>query len=457
MHCHNEWKKSWINDVRTYKNFISNNSDGKSNTVGESYLISYINFIHKNLGTPLFKNSLYLMLTTLFSSGSGFIFWFFAAKYYSPENVGVAVTIISAMGLLSLFTRLGLDTGIIKYLSKENDKNEMINSCLSIVSLASLTISIIFLIGIDTFSPALHFMWINPSYLILFVVFTVANSVFILQSGVFAALRNTKYTLIQNLIAMSRFLILPAFFTLGVFGIFFAYGAGIFVACVMGYSFLIKAYAPYRLSFVCEKNIFIKMFRFSFANYIASIFEMSLNFLLPLIIINVLNSESTAYFYIAWSFSGILLMFPRATSISLFAEGAHSTKHFRNKVIKSVVFVYLALIPLIIGVFWGGENILSIFGPEYSKNAFDLLKILALTCVPFTINIFYVTIKRVGNQISNVVYVYAFISIFTIAVSCVLIPLKGIVGVGIAWLLANIIVSIIIVLSFLAKPKMLCE
>lgn len=45
--------------------------------------------IKKHLNDPLYKNSLFIMLTSISGSGFGFIFWILAAKLYAPQDVGI--------------------------------------------------------------------------------------------------------------------------------------------------------------------------------------------------------------------------------------------------------------------------------------------------------------------------------------------------------------------------------
>ena len=297
------------------------------------------------LKSPLFSNAFFLMLTTFSSSGSGFIFWFIAAKYYSPENVGLAVAVISAIGILNLFARLGLDIGIIRYLPESDKKDVIINSCLTVISIMAIALSVLFIFNIDLFSPTLMFMKLDIKYASLFIVFTLAYSVFVSQANIFAALRNTKYSFVQNLVAISRVLMLPFLIKWGLLSLFLSYGAGIVIATILGNYFITKVQTNYRPSFRIDKKTLKNIFSFSFANYIATIFEGMPTYILPLIVLDVLGAEQNAYFYIAWSFSAIFLMIPRAIATSLFAEGSYEPSNFSRNIVKSLKFVMIALVP----------------------------------------------------------------------------------------------------------------
>ena len=84
------------------------------------------------LKAPLYKNSVFLIASSTSAAGSGFFFWVIAARFYSAEEVGLASAIISAMGLVSLLSLLGFDISLVRFLPEREDKQEPINSCLTI-------------------------------------------------------------------------------------------------------------------------------------------------------------------------------------------------------------------------------------------------------------------------------------------------------------------------------------
>ena len=69
---------------------------------------------------PLFKNSAYIMLTSLSIAGFGLLFWVLAANLYSNEDVGVASAILSSISLITLLSKFGFDQSIIRYFPHRN-------------------------------------------------------------------------------------------------------------------------------------------------------------------------------------------------------------------------------------------------------------------------------------------------------------------------------------------------
>ncbi len=53
----------------------------------------------RKFNDPLYKNSIFLIASSLLGAGTGFVFWVIAARFYSAEDVGFASAIVSAMSV----------------------------------------------------------------------------------------------------------------------------------------------------------------------------------------------------------------------------------------------------------------------------------------------------------------------------------------------------------------------
>ena len=202
--------------------------------------------LEAHLHDPLFANAYFLMGNTLLSAGAGFFFWIFAARFYTPGDVGLGSALISAMGLLCMLSLLGFDIGLIRYLPGEKDKGGMINSCFVMAGLAAALLSVVFLCGLHIWSPALLILREHAVFGAAFVLFTVAGSLSGLQVNVFVAFRQAKYSFVQAVVAAIRILGLPLLVALGAFGIYAAAGIASMLAFVVGNLLILKVYSSYR-------------------------------------------------------------------------------------------------------------------------------------------------------------------------------------------------------------------
>ena len=394
-----------------------------------------------HLHDPLFANAYFLMGNTLLSAGAGFFFWIFAARFYAPEDVGLGSALISAMGLLCMFSLLGFDIGLIRYLPRENDKGGMINSCFVMTGLAALLLSVVFLCGLHIWSPALLILRERAVFGAAFVLFAIAGSLYELQVNVFVAFRQAKYSFVQAVVAALRILGLPLLVALGAFGVYAAAGFATVLAFVIGNLLILRVYAAYRPGFLIRKWAVNDMLYYSFGNYIANIFATLPNFILPLLVVNVLGAEMNAYFYVAWAIAFMLLMIPFAVSRSLLAEGSRSPDMLRRDVIRSLKFIFVLLVPAIVFVFVFGRYLLMLFGSEYAKNSFGALVVLCMASLPYAVNAVYTAAKRVQGDVGAVIWVYGVVAMITIVGGYLLMGEFGVMGVGYAWVVGNGVVA----------------
>ena len=192
------------------------------------------------------------------------------------------------------------------------------------------------------------------------------------------------------------------------------------------------------------------MFRFSFGNYLAHFFVIAPGLILPLIITNLINPETTAYFYVALMIAGLLYVIPGAISSPLIAESSRNKNNLKKNVKKAFKFTFILLGLGVIIMLIAGKYLLLLFGKEYSENGFRLLQILALSSIPAAVTILYIAIKNVQHRIKTVVLINLLMAISILVLSYSLLN-YGLIGIGIGWLLGKSIVACYIVYRFIKK------
>jgi O-antigen/teichoic acid export membrane protein len=230
----------------------------------------------------------------------------------------------------------------------------------------------------------------------------------------------------------------------GAFGLYLSAGLATIIAILVGNMLIMKVLSAYRLVPAINKEMIREMMHYSFGNNVANIFYFLPVAVLPLLVVDLLGEEINAYFYVAWAIASVLLMIPFTTSTSLFAEGSFSPDELRRNVIKSLKFIFVLLIPAIIGIFIAGRYVLLLFGNAYAENAFEVLLILSIASVPHAINVVYVAVKRVKKEIMPVICVYGAVAVLTLLGSYVLIQEMGLIGIGISWIFGNGIVAVMV-------------
>lgn len=405
--------------------------------------------------TPLYSNAFYLMLNTAVMSFLGFFFWLIVARFYTEAEVGYSSAIIASISLLGVFSQLGLNFSITRFLPQADKPQELINTCFTLSSLVSLVIAGIFLAGLNLWSPALSFITKNAIFTLAFIAFTLLWTLSSLVNSSFIATRRAEFTLYKGVIFSVLKLPLPILFVLFFhsFGIVSSWGIALGVAIAISlFLFLPEVQNPYRPVPTLRLGLIKDMWQYSGGNYLTNLLAASPAFILPLMVVNLLGAEQNAYFYIAWMIAGLLSAVPGAVSASLFAEGSHFEEKLRENVIKSLKFSFLLLVPAVILLVLSGKWLLLAFGQSYSANALHLLWVLCLSSLPLGINHIYSTILRVTNRIKELMIIWGFIAVAVLIASYLIMPIAGIIGIGYAWLGAQAIVAIYV----LARRLLIC-
>ena len=408
--------------------------------------ITSVQKLRQILRSPLHSNSLYLMLNSGVNAGLGFIFWMVAARLYPTEDVGLGSALISAATLLAFIASLGLGHGLIRFLPGAGEQRQgMINSSLTLVTLASLVVCVIFLGGLPLWSPAFLGVRENPVFVVAFIGFVIAWGLYSIMANIFVSFRRAGFTLANGIIYnISRMACVAALaLLLGFFGIFASWGIAGIVALVVSFVWFLPRVLPkYRPGATLQRQVGNEMLHFSFANYVSNNLWYAPQLILPIMIVNLLGATDNAYFYMAWMVAGLLLAIPLATSTSLFAEGSHQTEYVGRDSLRSLKLTMLLLLPAMVIMLVLGDKILLLFGREYSTDGARLLWLLVPSALPVSINLLYLSVARVQKRLKDIVLVTGCVAVGTLAISYFLLPQMGIWGAGVGWLATQSLVAL---------------
>ncbi len=415
--------------------------------------------LKKHLGTSLYSNAYYLMATQVVASLGGFAFWVIAARFFTAEDVGLAGAIIPAISLLAAISELGLGYGLIRFLPGAGNKaNKMLNTSFTLYFLASMVASLIFLFGLGLWSPALLTLRSHPAYFAGFVAFVVVSGLRALVNTVFIAYLSSKFTSIMALITrLSAIPLLILFMSLlhDFSGIVAALGFAIMICLLVAVVFFLprvnKGYFPYPQ---ISKGVIKQIIPYSIGNHISLFIGAAITWLLPIIVINILGAEANAYFYIAWAVSLMVMVIPSALSTSAFAESSHHEESLLPNIGKALKLSILLQLPVIALIFAFGDELLLLFGKEYSESGTTVLWLLSLTVLPSNICHFYGTYARVKANFKILIGLAVAITTLVLSLTYFLAPRFGIEGVGVAYLAGHTLLALgIIALVLHKKPR----
>lgn len=388
------------------------------------------------------------MLNTACTSVLGFVFWYIMAQYFSSSDVGIGSALNASSGLVASVAGLGLGIGLVRFVPEVKGATvHLINSAFSLAGMVALLGSLIYLVGLKHWAPALHFLRENYCLSGAFILFTMSTVISGLVDRCFIAARTSFYVFWKNLIAYLLKLPLPVllFASMGGFGIFLGAGTAIFAILLLSlFVFLPKAYSGYVPRPELKSNMLRKIIPFSFANYLAGLLFSIPTFIYPLMVINTLGAEQNAYFNMAWMVAIVLNVIPSSLAQSLFAEGSNNPGMLGGADgRRAFLLAVLLSVPAAGVVALLGGWILHFFGHAYAQNGTGVLRILVLSIIPLCVNSFFITVNQVKKRVPLIIGQSAFIAAFSIGMGYWLLCKVGVKGIGIAYVLAQLLWAVI--------------
>lgn len=398
--------------------------------------------IYKN---SLFKNSIYLMITNLTGLILGFFFWIIASRYYTPNAIGIISAILSSVFLISMVSSIGFPTSVLFFLPRDpNNADRIINSCLLVSIIISFMFSIIFILGINIWAPTLQPILNNMKLDLIFIMITTMTTISALMSGVFIAERRSSFHMIkENIFSLTKIFPLILFAGFGSIGIFTSWGFGLLIGMIIGFILLYRI-LNYYPKFIFDP-IIKNMARYSAGNYIAGIFYSLPMLILPIMIVDMISAESAGYFFIVLTITTPLNGVSQSISNSLLAESFKGD--ILENVSKAIRFNLFLLIPGLLLFMIFGKFVLNLFSHTYAENAATTLIIYAMASIPLSaINIFN-TVRNIQNRVESIVKINAIVVIITLSLATILIRFLNIEGAALAYLIANTIGAIIVIIK----------
>jgi len=397
--------------------------------------------------STLFINAFYLMFSTFVVAASGFVFWVIIARTYSVGTVGLATTILSVSGLLSLLGLAGFDTTFVRFLPRAKRKDVYINSGLWIVTIVTSVLSLACAVGLPFVSPRLQLLH-QPLFMASFVVFTVITSLNILTNAIFLAAKQARYIFCINALFSIIKVVLALVITKGsAMTIFIISGIAQTIGLLLSL-YTMDKYLGHRFRFVVHLNDIRIIKRYSMSVYFSSILNLLPPTVLPLIVIHQLGPESSAFYYMAFTIASVLYTISYASMQSAFTEGSHNETALKAHVGKAARLIGLLLTPAMLAIIFLSNFILHIFGKAYSSEGTLLLQIFAISALPVTVYSALGAIFKVRRHLSGVVGMNIVYAVVILGLSYLLIPRFGVVAIGWAWLLGNV-AAVVVGFTFL--------
>lgn len=418
------------------------------------------------LKTQLVRATFSLLLTTGLTSIVGFVFWQIVTKYsgYSASDVGQATTLMAIVSTASILSISGINPAIVLALSSRKDEVEYKRTVHGHAIIAATVSGLITLVGETVLvlsSPEYGFLQ-DPAVFIVGVLTgalaaggaTVdATSMALHKSGL-VPLRNTG----QSILKLG--LIIP-FVMLGMS----APVSATLTALIGGW--ILTEIVIYKISgrFFFKKDDIKYAWKLINKNLghhqIASLGATLPPVITPLIVTAMIGTAESAIFSIVWMIGALFFTISPSVSNAILSSTANRNDINLAQRIKqsSVIIFLLMIIPLILVIIFP-EQILSIFGEAYQAGGM-LLLVLSLSALPDAVTNISVAYLRLKGDLKPASILNVGMGVITIALVIILTPSLNIVAPGWAWLVAqslgSIGILIYIFLRYIKKSKVKAE
>jgi O-antigen/teichoic acid export membrane protein len=385
----------------------------------------------------LFRNSIYLMGSTVVMSIMGFGFWVFVAHLYSPADIGNAAALISLSALITNLSLLGINSSLVRFLSQSKDQSRTINAAVIVVAAVTVAASLVYLLVGSQFSATARVFTASPLSVVLFVTIMVIVSINSLTDAVFIANRRAEFhTIAYGILGLIR-LVSPLFLiTYGSWGIFSAYILATLISLITSF-FLMRRAASYRLFAQPDWSLISTVRKYGVNNYIGTLLAGIPSQVMPMLIVQNINAANAAFYSMAWTMANLLYIIPSATTQSLLAETSYDQQNGRRHLKDTVRMLTFILVPVIVISILVAPYLLSIFGAEYSHGSTLLFQVFALSTVFVAVNAVSSTILNIERRTFGIIVAQLATLIVTLG-SVALLWGHGLLGVGLAMTLGLI-------------------
>ncbi len=397
----------------------------------------------------LLRNSLYIMSSTFATALIGYLFWIVAAHLYSTHDVGLASALIAVMTLASMLANLGIGPTLVQTLPRRESGfaySLTLNAGLVTGTLASLLVGTFMIVVLPSFSQQFAIVGHDAAYAISFVACVALWTISTLLDQTFVAERAAGKMLLRNVaFAVLKLLLMVLLVQMGALGIFSSSVLALAIA-VMGAGLLLvpRLGRAYCLALRGIWGQIRSMLSSFVGHHFISLGYTTPMYVLPVFVAARLSLTETAYFYTTWMLGSVLFMVSPAVAASLFAEGSHTADGVLRKARASAVFIGMLLGPIMLVFFLGGYYILSLFGPDYAQHGLLLLTILTVSAIPDAITNIYVSVLRVQKHLRWAALFNLGTGALTLVLAWILLPMLGIAGAGLAWLIAQVTGSLVV-------------
>jgi O-antigen/teichoic acid export membrane protein len=383
------------------------------------------------------------------------VYWWFAARRFSPEAVGYASATISAMTLLGTFSLLGLNTLLIGELSRRRgEEASLIGAALLVVGGVGVGLGGVYavvgpyvLVGVQGWDAVGGDSVARVANGALFVVGVGLTAMtLVLDQALIGLLRGELQLWRNGLFAMVKLVALLAvssWLTHAALGMLSdAAGVGIFTTWVIGTGVSLAALGGYaqvkrgwrRIIELPQWGLLRRLGTAALMHHALNVTLQAPSLILPMLVTVLLSVKVNGWFYVAWNLSSVANTISVALATTLYAVGVGRPEALGRKLRVTVGLAFLACVLTNGVLLLATKQVLGVFGHGYAQEASWSLRVLALESFPFIIKNHYIALARIRGEVGRTTLVMIATGICELVGSGVGAHVGGLNGLSLGWL-----------------------
>jgi O-antigen/teichoic acid export membrane protein len=405
---------------------------------------------------PLYRSAYSLIINTGLNAILGLGFWIAAARLYPASEVGRDSVLVATMVTVSTICQLNLANAIPRFLPQVADPARTLRHAYLVSGAVALVLSSAFVVIAAQIPGDLDVLADQPLLAAGFVAGTILWGVFSLQDAALVAMRQAPWVPVKSSVYGGlKLAALPAVLAFGGAHAIFVSWVGPMALLLLPVNALLffRVLPAHRRTHT--RTVRVEdigrgpLLRFLAQDYAATVLGLSSSMLLPLLVLSILGSSEAAYFFIAYTIVSSLELLVSNMGTSLTVESAFDERRLQSLarvVVRRTLLVALPLIGLLVLV---APIILKPFGLEYAEQGTPLLRLLLIALVFRTVIVLFVAISRCRRRGRALLVVDIALFVLVIGLTLVLTPSMGLEGTGLAFLVGNGVVGLVVLPSMI--------
>lgn len=419
--------------------------------------------VRDEMANPLYRNAYALMLNTVVNSGFGLLYWIFAARVFSTEEVGRGNALVNLMMMISVLTSLNVGQAIVRFLpTAGRDSARLVRLAHGVSTAAAV-------LGASAAMTYCHLayapgdpLYVSAGFGAWFVVSTAAWSAWALQDQMLTGLRSAMWVVLKNgvygVVKLGLLVLVAALAVQD--GVFTSWSAPVLALLVPFVLLVVRRLVPRH---VAESAALpgagapdrATLGRYMAGDYLGQVFNQAVSSFLPVLVVMVISPQAGAYLLPAQTVFLAMSMLSLAITSALVVEGARDPARahvFARAVLRRICVIVL---PSAVVVAATAPLLLWLYGPQYVENSTVVLQLLMVSMFPRVVVILWMTKSRLANRTGGLAVQQLVHACVVLGGIVALAPELGVDAVGWCWLAGELLLGLVFapsVLRWLRQP-----